>query len=63
MLFAAGNKMYRIAARKWGGLLGVANTESVARLCAAMPIAIPNERPLRYNIRAEPAQATVGAMG
>jgi hypothetical protein len=41
-LFAAGNKnkMCRIAARKSGKLLGIANTEPVARLCAAMSITI-----------------------
>ena len=42
-LFAAENKnkMCRIAARKSGKLLGIANAEPVARRCAAMSITIP----------------------
>jgi hypothetical protein len=56
--------MCRIAARKSGELLGATNTEPVARLCAAMSIAISREPQLRYNIHAEPVQATTaGAMG
>src|SRR4030081_3042483 len=35
------NEMCRIAARKSGKLLGIANTEPVARRCAAMSITIP----------------------
>jgi len=40
--FAAGNnEMCRIAARKSGKLLCIANIEPVARRCAAMSITIP----------------------